>query len=87
MYLLLGVSDGGMVREATEIQNLQIGDGNACKELGVPLYMVFPRFFTCPSLITNTFRVEFEMNLIILFQDGHQITENFSIHMYRPQAA
>jgi hypothetical protein len=75
----------GMVKEATEIQNLQIGDGNVCKEMPVPLFMVFPRFFTCPSLITTTFRVEFEMNLIILFTDGHQITENFGIHLYRPQ--
>jgi len=73
----------GMIKEATEIQNLQICDGSPCKDISVPLYMVFPRFFTCPTILTNAFRVEFEMNLIILFSNGHQITENFSIHLFR----
>jgi Vacuolar protein sorting-associated protein 26 len=48
-------------REATEIQNLQIGDGAVCINLAIPLYMIFPRVFTCPTVITDTFRVEFEV--------------------------
>lgn len=50
-----------VARETTEIQNLQVGDGNCCRNLAIPLYMVLPRIFTCPTVITDTFRVEFEV--------------------------
>ena len=32
--------DGKLTREATEIQNIQIGEGNICREMVVPMYMV-----------------------------------------------
>lgn len=42
---------------ATEIQNIQIGEGNACTNLAIPIYMIFPRLFTCPTLSTSNFKV------------------------------
>jgi hypothetical protein len=77
------VAEGGMIKEATEIQNLQIADGNIIKNQAIPIFMIFPRLFTCPSLAATNFRVDFEINLIVLFEDGHQVTENFAIHTYR----
>jgi hypothetical protein len=50
-----------VARESTEIQNLQVGDGNVCKNLAIRLYMIFPRVFTCPTIVTDTFKVEFEV--------------------------
>lgn len=47
----------GYARDATEIQNIQIADGDVCRSLSVPIYMVFPRLFTCPTLETTNFRV------------------------------
>jgi len=76
------VADGGMVKEATEIQNLQLADGNIPVGFSLPIYMIFPRLFTCPTLITQNFRVEFEVNIIVLFTDGHQITENVPLRLY-----
>jgi len=29
---------------------------------------VFPRWFACPSLVTPDFKVEFEVNLVIVFE-------------------
>ena len=29
----------------------------------IPLYMIFPRLFTCPTMITPQFQVEFEVSL------------------------
>jgi hypothetical protein len=56
------VQGGAQVaRESTEIQNLQVGDGNVCKNLAIRLYMIFPRVFTCPTVVTETFKVEFEV--------------------------
>jgi len=42
---------------ATEIQNIQIADGDICRNLPIPIYMIFPRLFTCPTLHTNNFKI------------------------------
>jgi len=73
----------GEAREATEIQNIQIADGNVVRGLPIPVHMVFPRLFTCSTTITKKFKVEFEVNLIILFADNYMVTENFQIKLYR----
>jgi len=73
----------GEAREATEIQNIQIADGNPVRGLAIPIYMIFPRLFTCATTISKQFKVEFEVNLIILFADNHMVTENFPIKLYR----
>jgi hypothetical protein len=77
-----GYADG-MAREATEIQNIQIADGGVCHGWAIPVHMVFPRLFTCPTVSTRHFKVEFEVNLVILFSDGHLLTENFPLKLIR----
>jgi hypothetical protein len=73
----------GQAREATEIQNVQIADGDVCREIVIPIYMIFPRLFTCPTVDTLNFKVEFEVNLVVLFADGFMVTENFGLSLYR----
>ncbi|KAM5334247.1 vacuolar protein sorting-associated protein 26C isoform 2-T2 [Glossophaga mutica] len=73
----------GYARDATEIQNIQIADGDVCRGLSVPIYMVFPRLFTCPTLETTNFKVEFEVNIVVLLQGDHLITENFPLRLCR----
>jgi len=73
----------GEAREATEIQNIQIADGNVVRGLAIPVHMVFPRLFTCSTTQAKQFKVEFEVNLIVLFADNHMVTENFPIKLYR----
>ncbi|KAJ3663521.1 hypothetical protein Zmor_007775 [Zophobas morio] len=73
----------GYAREATEIQNIQIGDGDIPTNVDIPIYMVFPRLFTCPTLITTNFKIEFEVNLVIVFHDDHLVTNNFPLILVR----
>ncbi|KAB0401212.1 hypothetical protein E2I00_018560 [Balaenoptera physalus] len=73
----------GYARDATEIQNIQIADGDVCRGLSVPIYMVFPRLFTCPTLETTNFKVEFEVNIVVLLHPEHLITENFPLKLCR----
>lgn len=57
-------------RDATEVQNIQIGDGNLIRNVSVPIYMILPRLFTCPTLITSDFKIgKFAYN----YQDGHNL--------------
>lgn len=73
----------GIAREATEVQNIQIAEGDVCRGLSIPIDMIFPRLFTCPTLITSNFKIEFEINLVIIFEDNHLVTENFPIKLSR----
>lgn len=73
----------GYARDPTEIQNIQIADGDVCRGVMIPIFMIFPRLFTCPTISTSTFKVEFEANIVIVFQDDHLVTENFPITLHR----
>uniref|UniRef100_A0A1B6F1V8 Vacuolar protein sorting-associated protein 26C n=1 Tax=Cuerna arida TaxID=1464854 RepID=A0A1B6F1V8_9HEMI len=73
----------GYARDATEIQNIQIGEGNVARGVRIPIYMIFPRLFTCPTLSTSNFKVEFEVNIVIIFENDHLVTENFPIVLKR----
>lgn len=77
-----GCADG-FAKEATEIQNIQICDGDICRGLSVPIYMIFPRLFTCPTTAARTFKIEFEVNLVVMFKDGHLLSQNFPIRLLR----
>uniref|UniRef100_A0A2K6UIX6 VPS26 endosomal protein sorting factor C n=1 Tax=Saimiri boliviensis boliviensis TaxID=39432 RepID=A0A2K6UIX6_SAIBB len=72
----------GQVREATGIQNIQITDSDVCRGLSVLIYMVFPKLFTCPTLETTHFHVEFEDNIVVLLHPDHLITENFPLNLF-----
>jgi hypothetical protein len=78
----------GVAKEPTEIQNIQIADGDIVRNLTVPIYMVFPRLFTCSTVKGGEFSVDFEVNLIIQFESystakGKSVTQNFPIRLFR----
>ncbi|XP_052061277.1 vacuolar protein sorting-associated protein 26C-like [Mytilus californianus] len=73
----------GYAKDATEIQNIQIADGDVSRGLLIPIYMIFPRLFTCPTLSTNNFKIDFEINVVVVFRDDHLVTENFPIKLVR----
>lgn len=77
-----GTSEG-VAKEASEIQSIQVVDGNAIPNQNIPLYMVFPRLFTCPTVSVQQFRIEFEVNLVVHFVEGLSITENFPLKLFR----
>ncbi|CAF0836547.1 unnamed protein product [Rotaria sordida] len=73
----------GFSRDSTEIQNIQIGDGNVARKIPVPIWMLFPRTFTCPTLLTVNFKIEFEISIVLVFEDDRMISENFPLRLSR----
>jgi len=71
------------IKEATEVQNIQLVDGTPCPGLPIPIYMIFPRLFTCSTTTTKEFKVSFEVNMVVLFEDSHMVTENFTFKLTR----
>jgi len=71
------------IKEATEVQNIQIADGDVARGMKIPIYMIFPRLFTSISTSTKNWKVQFEVNVVVLFKDNHMLTENFPIKLIR----
>lgn len=76
----------GIAREATEIQSVQIASGDVCQgeQWVLPIHMFFPRLFTCPTMSSRSFKIEFEVNVVVKLADGHVIAENFPLNLCRP---
>ena len=70
-------------REATEIQNIQIGDGDVMRGFEIPIYMFFPRWYTCPTIHLPQMRVEFEVNVVVTLEEQNQLTQNVPIKLFR----
>lgn len=70
-------------KNSSEIQNIEIGNGDVPHKLAVPIYMVLPRLFSCPTLETTNFKVEFELNIAIMFTNDVVVTENFPLKLTR----
>lgn len=79
----VNLATGEQLVEVSEIQNLQIGDGDVNRDVEIPLFMIFPRYFTCASVETKIAKLSFEINLIIVLINGFVITENFPINTWR----
>ncbi|CAD8117842.1 unnamed protein product [Paramecium sonneborni] len=73
----------GNILEATEIQLIQIVDGNITRGIQVPFNMIFPKFFSCCNLQFKEYSVDFEVNLVVIMYDGFKITLNFPIQIIR----
>ena len=71
------------ISEVSEIQNLQIGDGDVIRNLEIPVFMTFPRGFCCANLETKDVSISFEMNLIIVLVNGVVIMENYPVNLWR----
>ena len=71
------------IGDVSEIQNLQIGDGDVIRDLEIPLFMTFPRGFCCANLDTKDVHISFEMNIMIVLVNGVVICENFPVNLWR----
>ncbi|KAJ6229613.1 vacuolar protein sorting-associated protein 26c [Anaeramoeba flamelloides] len=72
-----------ILKDLSEIQSVQIVDGNITHDLEIPIFMLFPKLFTCPTVDTKSFKVTFQINIIVQFTNNFIISENFEIDLIR----
>lgn len=70
-------------KQASEVQNIQVAHGNVQLGQNIPLFMLLPRYFSCPSKNTSAFGINFQLNISVIFQDLTIVTENIPISLYR----
>ncbi|XP_027169045.1 Down syndrome critical region protein 3 homolog isoform X1 [Coffea eugenioides] len=54
--------------ETTSIQTTQIADGDVCRGLTLPIYVILPRLLTCPTIFAGPFSIEFKTTIVITFK-------------------
>ncbi|XP_065851491.1 uncharacterized protein [Euphorbia lathyris] len=57
-----------IVTETSLIQTTQIADGDVCRNMTLPIYVILPRLLTCPTVLAGPFSVEFKVAIVISFQ-------------------
>ncbi|KOM54467.1 hypothetical protein LR48_Vigan10g035900 [Vigna angularis] len=45
-----------------------IADGDVCRGLTLPIYVILPRLLTCPTTLAGPFSIEFKVAIVISFQ-------------------
>lgn len=78
-----GATEEKAGRECTEVQNIQIGEGDVIWNFDIPIYMMFPKWYTCASVSLPNIRVEFEVNMVITFEGRLQVSQNVPLRLYR----
>mmetsp|Transcript_6333 Transcript_6333/g.11001 ORF Transcript_6333/g.11001 Transcript_6333/m.11001 type:complete len:146 (+) Transcript_6333:507-944(+) len=73
----------GQMRETTEVQCLQIADGDVRRRAKIPLHMTFPRQFSCPTTYYSRYKIEFEAMVIVKFVGGIEASRSFPISLIR----
>lgn len=68
---------------ATEVQNIQVADGDCVNDIEIPTYMLFPKIYSCATCEHKNFKIEFQVNIIVIFSNGYQLTENIPVNIYR----
>ncbi|XP_052887028.1 uncharacterized protein LOC108484187 isoform X2 [Gossypium arboreum] len=57
-----------IITETSLIQTTQIADGDVCRNMTLPIYVVLPRLLTCPTVLAGPFSIEFKVAIVIIFQ-------------------
>nr|XP_018676923.1 PREDICTED: Down syndrome critical region protein 3 homolog isoform X1 [Musa acuminata subsp. malaccensis] len=56
------------VTDTSVIQTTQIADGDICRSLTLPIYVLLPRLLVCPTLFAGSFSIEFHVSITVSFQ-------------------
>ena len=69
--------------QSTEVQNIQVADGDCLDDIEIPTYMLFPKIYSSATCEHKNFGIAFQVNIIVIFHNGYVLTENIPVNVYR----
>ncbi|XP_020579446.1 Down syndrome critical region protein 3 homolog [Phalaenopsis equestris] len=57
-----------IISDTSVIQTTQIADGDVCRSITLPIYVILPRLLVCPTVLSGPFSIEFQVSIVISFQ-------------------
>ena len=67
----------------SEVETIQIAEGDIPHGVPLPLYLPLPRLIVCPTVVRAAFKIEYVLELMVFFVDGTVITETYPVILYR----
>ncbi|KAK8940362.1 hypothetical protein KSP40_PGU017005 [Platanthera guangdongensis] len=59
-----------IISDTSVIQTTQIADGDVCRSMTLPIYVILPRLLVCPTVLSGPFSIEFQVSIVISFKSG-----------------
>ena len=59
--------------------SLQIAEGDVMRGVSIPIHLVFPRFFVCPTTDNSLFSLGFKISINVIFGNNYTASESFDI--------
>ncbi|GLT69799.1 hypothetical protein SLA2020_419210 [Shorea laevis] len=56
-----------IITETSLIKSTQIADGDVCRNMTLPIYVILPRLLTCPTIFAGPFSIEFKVSIVVSF--------------------
>ncbi|XP_068643051.1 uncharacterized protein [Aristolochia californica] len=57
-----------ILTDTSVVQITQIADGDVCRGMILPIYVIIPRLLMCPTVLAGPFSVEFQLTVVISFK-------------------
>jgi hypothetical protein len=76
-------SGAGALTSASEVLCVQLADGDVARGLAIPVHLVLPRRYVCPSVDADGLAISFKAHLQVRFAGGYMIEEQFPLELYR----
>lgn len=67
-WCTVGDHSNSVAREATDIQCTQVADGDVARGVELPIHLVLPRLYTCPTVDADSWGVEFELSVTAVME-------------------
>ena len=63
--------------------SIQVCEGDVLHGVDIPLELMMPRYFTCPSTDIAIFTLDFQVSVSIAFSNGFLLTETLDLTLVR----
>ncbi|XP_028555069.1 Down syndrome critical region protein 3 homolog isoform X2 [Dendrobium catenatum] len=66
----------------------QVADGDVCRSMTLPIYVMLPRLLVCPTVLNGPFSIEFQVSIVISFKSElSKLYPKFDLQTPRPWLA
>lgn len=88
-WCTVGDHSNSVAREATDIQCTQVAEGDVARGVELPIHLILPRLYTCPTVDADVFGVEFELSVTAVMESraGMYVTASarLPLKLVRPE--
>ncbi|KAI0488914.1 hypothetical protein KFK09_028753 [Dendrobium nobile] len=77
-----------IISDTSVVQITQVADGDVCRSMTLPIYVMLPRLLVCPTVLNGPFSIEFQVSIVVSFKSElSKLYPKFDLQTPRPWLA